>query len=68
MPLTAALEKQRQVDLCEFEASLVYEVSSNTSKEGHTEKPCLKRQKIKQSKKFKKKKKFIFAEQDGTCL
>ena len=30
MPLILALGKQRQVDLCEFEASLVYKVSSST--------------------------------------
>jgi hypothetical protein len=30
MPLTPALGGQRQVDLCEFEASLVYGVSSST--------------------------------------
>ena len=31
MPLIPAL-RQRQVDLCEFEASLVYRVSSRTTK------------------------------------
>ena len=30
MPLIPALRRQRQVDLCEFEASLVYEASSRT--------------------------------------
>ena len=29
-PLTPALERQRQADLCEFEGSLVYRVSSRT--------------------------------------
>jgi hypothetical protein len=33
------LRRQRQVDLCEFEASLVYRVSSGTARE--TEKACL---------------------------
>ena len=28
MPLIPALQRQRQVDLCEFQASLVYKVSS----------------------------------------
>jgi hypothetical protein len=32
IPLTPALERQRQVDLCEFEASLVYRVSSRTAR------------------------------------
>ena len=31
MPLISALEKQRQVDLCEFKASLFYIVSSRTA-------------------------------------
>jgi hypothetical protein len=30
-PLTPALGRQRQVDLCEFEATLVYRVSSRTA-------------------------------------
>ena len=32
MPLIPALRRQRQLDLCEFEASLVYRVSSSTVK------------------------------------
>ena len=32
MPLIPALRRQRQVDLCEFEASLVYRVSSRTAR------------------------------------
>ena len=32
MPLFSALRRQRQVDFCEFEASLVYRVSSRTSR------------------------------------
>ena len=31
-PLSPALRRQRQVDLCEFKASLVYIVSSRTTK------------------------------------
>jgi hypothetical protein len=34
------LGKQRQKDFCEFEASLVYRVSSRTASD--TQKPCLK--------------------------
>jgi hypothetical protein len=30
MPLNPALSRQRQADLCEFKASLVYRVSSRT--------------------------------------
>jgi hypothetical protein len=30
-PLIPALRRQRQVDLCEFEASLVYKVSTRTA-------------------------------------
>ena len=41
-PLIAALGKQRQVDFCEFKASLLYKVSSRTSQGCFTEKPCLK--------------------------
>jgi hypothetical protein len=45
MSLIPALGKQRQVDLCEFEASLVYRVSSRTARATHREKPCLRKQK-----------------------
>ena len=31
MPLIPALRRQRQVDLCEFEASLIYKESSRTA-------------------------------------
>ena len=34
MPLILALGRQRQVDLCEFEANLVYSVSSNLQYSG----------------------------------
>ena len=40
-PLIPALEKQRQVDLCEFKTSLVYGVSSRTAK-GTQRNPVLK--------------------------
>jgi hypothetical protein len=32
MPLIQALRRQRQADLCEFKASLVYKVSSRTAR------------------------------------
>ena len=32
MPLIPALGRERQVDLCEFEASLIYRVSSRTAR------------------------------------
>ena len=32
MPLIPALGRQRQVDICEFEASLVYKVSPRTAR------------------------------------
>ena len=32
MPLISALGRQRQADLCEFEVSLVYRVSSRTAR------------------------------------
>jgi len=41
VPLILVLRSWRQADLCEFEASLVYRVSSRTAKA--TEKPCLKK-------------------------
>ena len=41
----SALWRQRQVDLSEFEASLVYRVSSRTESQGCTEKLCLEKQK-----------------------
>jgi hypothetical protein len=39
MPLIPAPRRQRQVDPCEFEASLVYRVSSRTATAVKTEKP-----------------------------
>ena len=44
-PLILALGRQRQTDLCEFEATLVYRLSSRTSQDCSTEKPCLEKQK-----------------------
>ena len=41
MPLIPGLERQRQTDLCEFKAILVYRVSSRTGSKA-AEKPCLK--------------------------
>ena len=41
MPLIPAPGRQRQAELCEFEASLVYRGSSQDS-QSYTEKPCLK--------------------------
>jgi hypothetical protein len=40
--------------ISEFEANLVYRVSSRTAREGYTEKPCLKKPKKKKKKKKKK--------------
>ena len=34
MPLIPALGRQRQVDLCEFKASLVYRACSRTARDG----------------------------------
>lgn len=48
MPLVPALRKQRQVDLCEFEASLVYKVSSRTAKATQRH-PVLEKRKEKQN-------------------
>ena len=45
MPLIPALRRQRQGDLCEFEAHLVNRMSSKTARACYTEKPCLKKQK-----------------------
>ena len=42
MPLIPVLWRQRQADLCEFEASLVYKESSRTGSKSYTEKPCQK--------------------------
>ena len=43
MPLIPALGRQRQVYLCEFEASLVYRASFRTGTKA-AEKPCLEKQ------------------------
>jgi hypothetical protein len=48
--LIPALERQGQLDLCEFEVSLVYRMSSRSAKATFTEKPYLKKQKNKKQK------------------
>ena len=45
------LGRQRQADLCEFKAGLVYRVSSRTAR-AITEKPCLERQTDRQTNVF----------------
>ena len=42
MPLIPALQRQGQVKVCEFEASLVYIVSSRTGSQSYIVKPYLK--------------------------
>ena len=42
MPLIPALGRQRQIDLCEFEASLVYKASSRTARAVTTKNPVSK--------------------------
>ena len=37
MPLIPALRRQRQEDLCEFEAKLIYRVSSRTARATYRE-------------------------------
>ena len=44
-PLIATLGRQRQEDLCELEASLIYRASSRIGSKD-TEKPCLKKPNI----------------------
>lgn len=44
-PLISALQKQRQADLCEFEARLAYRSESRTTNASYTEKPCLEKPK-----------------------
>jgi hypothetical protein len=45
-PLIPALRKQRQEDLCEFEASLVYRVSSMTARAVTQRNPVSKKQSL----------------------
>ena len=40
-PLIPALRRQRQSDICELEASLVYRASKFQDSKGYTEKSCL---------------------------
>ena len=47
MPLIPALRRQKQADLCEFEASLVYRASSRTVKTDTQRNPVSKNQKKK---------------------
>jgi hypothetical protein len=53
MTLISALGIQRQVDSCEFQASLVSRLSSRTVRESYTEKSCLEKHKNKTEKKKK---------------
>ena len=43
MPLIPVFGRQREVDLCGFEASLVYKASSRTARAAYIEKLCLKK-------------------------
>ena len=53
-PLSPVLRRrQKQADLCEFKASLVYRASSRTAK-SYTEKLCLEKNTNKQNKQTKK--------------
>lgn len=52
MPLILALRRQRQTDLHEFEASLIYEAGSGTAR-NYKEKPCLEKNKTKKQNKTK---------------
>ena len=53
MPLISALGRQRQVDLCEFEESLVYKVRSGTVKDTQIN-PISKKQKKEKKRKKEK--------------
>ena len=50
MPLVPELDRQRQVDLCKFEAYLVYRVSSRTVRAVTQRNPVLKQNKQQQQK------------------
>ncbi|MGU7584773.1 hypothetical protein ACV24V_14795 [Enterococcus faecalis] len=56
-PLIPALGRQRQADLCEFEASLVSRASARIGSKATQRNPVLKNQKKKKKKKKKTKKK-----------
>jgi hypothetical protein len=56
MPLIPALGRQRQVDLCELEASLVYRVSSRTASAIQRNPVMKKQNKTKKQQKIKTKK------------
>ena len=55
MPLSPALRRQRQGDLCEFQASLDYRVNSKTARA--TQRKLVSKKKKNPNKKKKKKKK-----------
>ena len=65
MPLIPALGRQRQVDLCEFKASLVYRASSRTARAVTQRNPVSKN---KRKKKKRKEKYSIFLIQKGKTL
>ena len=54
-PLIPALRRQRQADLCEFKASLVYRASSRTGSKAIQRNPVSKNKKQKQTNKQTKK-------------
>ena len=53
MPLIPALRRQRQMDLCQFKASLIYRVSSRTAR-AIQRSPVLKKKKYEKKRKEKK--------------
>jgi hypothetical protein len=54
MPSIPVLGRQKLVDLCEFEASLVYRVSSRTASAVTQRNPASKKQKLKTKRKIKR--------------
>ena len=72
MPLISALRKQKQVDLSEFEASLIYRASSRTARDSqrncHQKKKKKKKNHKKQTKINKINKILLYRKHPNLCL
>ena len=68
MPLISAFRRQRQADLCEFEASLVYRASSRTARDTQRNPASKKRKRNKERKKERKREEGKEGEREGNII
>ena len=68
MPLSPALEMQRQVDLCKFEVSLVYRASSKTARATQRNPVLIKKERKEERKREREREKERERERERKCL